>query len=500
MDDILIIGAGISGLAAGCYAQMNGYKTRILEMHNIPGGLCTAWVRKGYVFDGCIHYLFGSGTGQPFHSMWEELGVVQGRKFYDHSEFMRIRDAQGKTLIVYADPDQLEAHLLDLSPSDSRLIKDFCQGIRRFANFDMSLMQQKPKDLMSALDWARLGMQMLRFVPDLSRWAMVSAREFAVRFKDPFLQKAMPHIFAWPDIPVMVGMSLLAYINNKNAGFPAGASLEFAQALEKRYLELGGEVCYRGQVERILVENDRAVGVRMYSNDQHRARRVISACDGRSTIFDMLDGKYLNGSVKKLYQSKMPIHSQIQVSLGVDRDLSCDPHWVTHLLDDPVLIAGEERRDISVKNYCFDPSLAPPGKSVLNIMLTTRYEYWQRLYGRTIYSAEQLQESNILIDWIERLYPGIRSQIEFSDVATPLSYERYTGNWKGASSGWLMTRQTMPLMIRGISKTLPSLGNFYMVGQWVEPGGGVPMVAMSGRNIIQQICHEDRKIFRAVKA
>ncbi len=53
----------------------------------------------------------------------------------------------------------------------------------------------------------------------------------------------------------------------------------------------------------------------------------------------------------------------------------------------------------------------------------------------------------------------------------------------------------MGMMISGIPKTLPNLDNFYMVGQWVEPGGSVPVVAMSGRNIIQQICHEDKKVF-----
>lgn len=499
MDDILIIGAGIAGLSAGCYAQMNGYKTRIYEMHNLPGGLCTAWVRKGYVFDGCIHYLFGSGEGQPFHSMWQELGAVQGRSFVNHTEFMRITDTAGRTLIVYADPDRLEAHLKELSPADSRLIHDFCQGIRRFQSFDMSLMQQKPKDQMNQLDWARLGTKMLPFVPALARWAVISAREFAEKFKDPFLRSAIPHIFAWPDIPVMVGMSLLAYMHNQNAGFPVGASLEFARALEKRYLDLGGQIHYRSQVERILVENDKAVGLRLYSNEEHRGSRVISACDGRTTIYEMLEGQYLSPSIRRMYQGELPIHSQIQVSLGVDRDLSADPHWVTYLLDQPLLIAGQPRRDISVKNYSFDPSLAPPGKSVLSIMLTTRYEYWQRLYGRNIYSAEQLQESNLLIDWVAARYPGLRDQIEFSDVATPLSYERYTGNWKGSSSGWLMTKKTMPLMIQGVPKVLPRLQRFYLIGQWVEPGGGVPLVAMSGRNIVQQICHEDGKPFQAEK-
>ena len=60
---IAIVGAGMAGLAAGCYAQMNGYKTTIFEWHYKPGGLCTAWKRNGYTIDGCIHWLVGSKPG-----------------------------------------------------------------------------------------------------------------------------------------------------------------------------------------------------------------------------------------------------------------------------------------------------------------------------------------------------------------------------------------------------------------------------------------------------
>jgi len=104
---IIIIGAGIAGLAAGCYAQMNGYHSQIFELHTLPGGLCTAWERGPYVFDGCIHYLYGSAPGQPFHQVWQELGAVQGRRFIQHDELLRVSDSHGQTLIAYADPDRL---------------------------------------------------------------------------------------------------------------------------------------------------------------------------------------------------------------------------------------------------------------------------------------------------------------------------------------------------------------------------------------------------------
>ncbi len=492
---LIIIGAGIAGLSAGCYAQMNGYRSKIFEMHNLPGGLCTAWERKDYVFDGCIHYLFGSGEGQPFHHMWQELGAVQGRQFVHHDEFMRITGPDGKTLIVYCNPDRLEDHMKSLAPGDGKLIEAFCNGVRTFTRFDMSALQQNPKALMSGLDWAKLGIKMMPFAKPLAQWGMLSAQAFAERFADPFMRRAVPQMFAWSSIPSMVGMSLLAYMHNHNAGYPIGASLEFARAIEKRYKDLGGEIYYNAQIERILVENGRAVGVRLYNNEEYRAGRVISASDAHNTIFELLGGRYANRRIKKLYDGHLPVHSQLQVSLGVNRDFSDEPHWVTYLLDQPVKIAGEDRFEVGVKHYCFDPTVAPPGKSAVILMLTTPYAYWQRIYGRRIYQVEQLQEVDILIDQLEKLYPGLKADVEYTDVATPLSYERYTGNWQGSSCGWLLTRDTMMMMLSGMRKTLPGLGNFYMTGQWVEPGGSVPVVAASGRNTIHVICAEDGQPF-----
>jgi phytoene dehydrogenase-like protein len=467
---IIIIGAGIAGLSAGCYAQMNGYRTKIFELHDLPGGLCTAWERKGYIFDGCIHYLIGSGAGQPFHQMWQELGAVQGREFIHHEEYQHITDGE-HTLVVYANPDRLEAHMIDLSPADEKLIRSFCDGIRYFAKFDISAQYKVPKPMMGPWDWLDLGKKMMPFVPVLARWGLLPTRDFANKFKHPFLRKAIAQMFSWEEAPVMMGMMLLSYMHTGNAGFPKGASLEFARAIEKRYLDLGGEIHFKSQVEIILAENGRAKGVRLYNDEIHTADYVISAADGRGTIFDMLQ--------------------MCQVSLGVNRDLSAEPHWVTYLLQDPILLAGEERHEIGVKNYCFDPSLAPPRKSVIELIIRTNYAYWQRIYGRRIYDTEQRQVSDIILEHMDQWIPGIQEDIEFVDEATPLSYERYTGNWKGATTGWLLTRQTLPMMIRGISQTLPGLESFYMAGHWVEPGGTVTMAAASGKNAIRLICAED---------
>ena len=492
---IIIIGAGIAGLAAGCYAQMNGYHSEIFELHDLPGGLCMAWERKGYTFDGCIHYLFGSDAGQPFNEVWRELGALDGRPCVDHEELMRVVDTEGRTFCAYADPDRLAAHMKALSPADADLIDSFVDGIRRFRTFDMACLQSRPRSLMSAQELLGLGRAVLPFAGPMARWGRLTAADFGARFQDPLLRRSMPIIFGWPDIPIMVGMFLLAYMGTGNAGFPLDGSLAFARAVERRYLDLGGTIHYKSQVEKILVENDSAVGVRLYNDEVHRADVVVSAADGRGTIFHMLDGAYVDDGLRKLYDGRYRQHAQVQVSLGVNRDLSAEPHWATYLLPEPLLIAGEERTEIGIKHYCFDPGLAPAGKSSVIAMLESSYDYWQRIYGRRLYDMEQLQVADSVIDFLESRYPGIRGQVEVKDVATPLSYERYTGNWHGATTGWLLTDRTMLMLVQGMDKTLPGLENFYMAGHWVEPGGSVPVVAMSGRNVIQLICAADRRPF-----
>ncbi len=120
---IIIIGTGISGLSAGCYGQMNGYETRIFELHTLPGGVCTSWKRKGYVFEDCVHWLVGSAPGQLFNSFWEELGALQGKEIINHEEMFRVED-DDKTLILYSDLSRFETHLKEISPEDGPFIEE----------------------------------------------------------------------------------------------------------------------------------------------------------------------------------------------------------------------------------------------------------------------------------------------------------------------------------------------------------------------------------------
>jgi phytoene dehydrogenase-like protein len=131
-------------------------------------------------------------------------------------------------------------------------------------------------------------------------------------------------------------------------------------------------------------------------------------------------------------------------------------------------------------------------------MFNSDYDYWKKLKTENPkqYDEEKVKIADQLIAFLDTKFPGLAKQVDMRDVSTPVTWEQYTGNWRGSYEGWLITVKTF--MMR-MSKQLPGLGNFYMTGQWVEPGGGVPAAAMSARNVIQIICKQDKKKFSTSK-
>lgn len=177
--------------------------------------------------------------------------------------------------------------------------------------------------------------------------------------------------------------------------------------------------------------------------------------------------------------------------------MSGQPHVKVKILDKPITIAGEERKFMQVKHYGYDPTLAPKGRNVVMAMFSTTYDYWKKLAeDPERYDAEKKQAALSVISTIDSYLPGFEKNVEVVDVATPLTTERYTGNWQGSFEGWRLTTGNMSKVFSGgLPHTLPGLNNFFMAGQWVEPGGGLPTAGVSGRNIIKRICKEDGKTF-----
>jgi phytoene dehydrogenase-like protein len=253
-------------------------------------------------------------------------------------------------------------------------------------------------------------------------------------------------------------------------------------------------VTYGAQVEKILVENDRAMGVQLADGSTHRADAVVSAADGHSTIFQMLDGRYVNDKIEKRYATWERFRPLLMINYGVAREFPEQPPFTSIVLERSLTINDQSINMIFVRLFNYSPRFAPPGKTVVQVELETEWNYWNELQSndRAAYDAEKERVSAEVLARLEAHYPGISPRVEVTDVSTPYTFWRYTLNDKGAWEGWLMT----PNAIRTpIERTLPGLRDFYMAGQWVMPGGGVPPVLYSGRHVAQLLCHRDGKPF-----
>ncbi|NOX92554.1 MAG: NAD(P)/FAD-dependent oxidoreductase [Gammaproteobacteria bacterium] len=533
---IIIIGAGLGGMSSGCYARMNGYDAQIFEMHEIPGGCCTSWERRDYTFDQCISWLLGSGPDNKMNQIWNELGALDGKSIQNFDVFNRVYTQQGQAVDFYSNPEQLEKHLLEISPQDKEPIQAFCSDLREFYALTDAHPFLKPFGLMSIVEKIRM------LAPYLKRFKLVGKAhstlmtDFAATFKSETLQEAFNFIMfekhaSFPLLPFYFNIACAAL---KNAGVPQGGSLGLSKSIEKRYLELGGEINYNCKVEKILVDNDKAIGVKLVDGREFNSDIVIAAGDGLNTINNLLDGQYSNSRIDTLYKEminkdELVFPSYFTLFLGVDKDYSGNSHCSTFVLDPSMMqqLPGMKHASINVQvRSQYYPHTAPAGKSVLFISFFCDYQPWSDMCAehsgdtplrnnmksknrnkkrhtkrrRTIeYRTEKKRAANILIDFLGQYFEGLKENIEYTDIATPLTQERYTGNRHGTVLAWqpfLSSGEFIEKTVKKQGPAIPGLANFYMAGHWTTTGGLI-RAASSGRHVIQYICKDDKKKFNA---
>jgi phytoene dehydrogenase-like protein len=492
---LIIIGAGLAGLSTGCFAQMNGYQSHIFEHHSQPGGVAAAWERGAYLIDGGIHFLMGHKPGTALYDLYRQLGIFESNRFVDLTTYGHFVDeASGRSIFATQDLDLLAEDLKALSPSDARIVDDLLAGARAMQGLDLSEMGlSRPPELMGLWDqlremWAMRGL--LKYM--VGRHSRPVA-DYVRGVEEPALRKFIENLFL-PEAPVYFVTMVLGMVADGQLGYIEGGSRDFVRAIEARYSALGGEVTYRATVEEILVENDCAVGVRLADGSEYHAEAVVSAADGRSTIFKMLGGRYANDKIRKRYAEWPLFYPLLMVSFGVAEEFPDEAPFASIALEPPLIVGEKELDGIFVRIFNYSPRFAPPGKTVVQAEFEAGWDYWNDLQrvDRAGYDAEKQRVAVQVLERLEAHYPGISSRVEVTDVVTPYTFWRTTLNHKGAWEGWMMTPETIRTTIE---RTLPGLENFCMAGQWVMPGGGVSPVLYSGRHAVQLLCHRDGRPF-----
>jgi len=507
---VAIIGAGLAGLSAGIYLRKAGFQTTIFEMHSLPGGQCTSWKKKGYTFDACVHWLIGSHPGKMFHSLWRDLGVIhEGRKFINHDSYMKVRFSDGESATIYTNADLLEKELLRVAPEDRLKIQEFTRGVRKATELEMP----DPND--RSLKGLRMLIPALIKIYSLYKnWGKIKSKDYADTFQSLRMRQVILALFT-DEFAMLFNLLTLAWLEQKNAGYPIGGSLKLARDIEKTYLALGGEIRYKSRVTQILTEKNssrdasRVKGVeyrhantlkKNYSEEKKpevfHSDLVISAADGVSTVQKLLHNKHHHPLLKHAWETIPLFPPLFFISLGlkgksgVEPCVSGDSLW----FDPPVDVSWGSIEQILVHSMEFDPTLAPEGHGCLNIMVETDYDYWQNLSSNeSKYQKTKESDTKLIINAIEKTYPGLKKKIQVTDIATPMTWVRYTGVYRGSWEGLQMVPESIRRGQTSLPYQLEGLEDFYLCGQWVEPGGGLPVAAQSGKNVAQLILKNRRK-------
>jgi phytoene desaturase len=488
---IIIIGGGVAGLSAGIYARLNGFDAEIIEMHSIAGGQCTAWERKGYRFDYCLHWLVGTRTG-PFNDIWKETNVLNDQvEIIDHEIHTKILAEDGREFIIYTNLNKWEEYLYKIAPEDRRSIKKMCREMRKSAFLqpysDPPGLRKLGKSISSML-----GMMPIMVL--FMKYGKKNCDEYfrSLKFQNPTLKYFLENMYGSRDFSAIAFIMMFAWFNQKNAGYLAGGSLPMARRMTERFRSLGGKLTTGQKVKKIIIEKDTAKGVILTDGNEIKADYVISAADGHSTIFDMLDAKYLSKKISEAYDKWELFTPIVQVSFGIKKIISSDCPVETWIVKDRMIGRTKTENGYSIMNYSFDPSMAPVGKSVIVLRYESPWELWQDINDQD-YKSEKEEIEKDATALIEKHFPGILAEVEVVDVATPLTDFRYTGVWKGSYEGFLPSSKNM---MDNLNPVLPGLKKFYMAGQWLFPGGGLPPAGQSGKWAIQYICKEEKLAFK----
>jgi phytoene dehydrogenase-like protein len=488
-EHVVIIGGGLAGLAAGCYARASGFRTTIVEHNLALGGVCTAWTRGPYTIDGCIHWL----TGGPFDRLYDELEILPGVARHTIDNWLTYRDARvGVEVSITRDLNAVCGALLAIAPEDADEIRRLVDAAADFASMDPGV--DRPPELATVGDslariWDlrhHLG-AMSHFRKPVAVWAREHLKNRTLR---TLFERLVPE-----DTPALFLLMVLGYLSRGYLSRPSGGTARFLEAVVETYRRLGGEALLHATVDEVLVASDRARGVRLADGTILDADIVISTASAPETVLRLLAGRYGAPELRHRMERWRLFEPIVLASFGVATDLAGTPP--TLLIDGvaPFEVGGRTSDHLYVRIYNDDPSFAPPGHTVVQTMVPTDYAWWAKRGTR--YGAEKDAVAETILARIGEHLPAVKGAVKLVDVATPLTYWNMARSWRGAYEGWTPSAEAL---FGHVKKTLTGLSRFYMAGQWVEPGGGVPTALMSGRQVVQLLCADLDHAFATPRA
>jgi len=491
--DAVIIGAGLGGLSCGAAFARQGFRPLVLEKHTKPGGYATTFKRPGgFVFDASLHSTTVSARNGVF-DLIPGFPEIKGVEFVPHRTLYRAIYPEDDIRVPDRDLPAYVASLAARFPEEKAGVEGLFDDMKGLASDVSKLSAAGGK-----IDMSRFARDYPILVRTLGKpWgAMVDAR-----LKNPRLKAIVSALWGYFGLPpsklspFYYALPTIGYLQ-LGGFYPIGESQKISDAFAAFIEAHGGKVMLRTPVDKILVKDGAACGVRTADGREFTGKVVVSNANAPDTFRKMLDEPELaRATLARMDKLSIGL-STFQVFLGLKKDLVGEiglkdtevfynPGYdieadyaavVRGDFTDPGF--GATLYDNLVKGY------SPKGKNTLSLMTLQGYGPWEKYEAdyfagrKDAYRAEKNRLADILIDKAEKvLLPGLRRAIEIREVATPLTNVRYTANPRGAIYGW---DQTLDNSGRSRFPQRTPVKNLYLAGAWTFPGGGYGACIPSG--------------------
>jgi prolycopene isomerase len=475
---VAIIGAGMAGLTAAAYLARAGLKVDVHEQHTLPGGYISSFVREGFTFPAGPTSITSNGIVFP---ILRELGLAEKRKFLHVGHQM----SWGEHDVPLRNAPQVRDELSKRFPGQEEALRRYFRWVEIGGGGYRQLVEN---GLMFGQGTLPKVLNLLLRHP-LMPWASLVAHRQTNRslhqryFNDPALRGMLDEL-AYPVMPAQNTLGMwISYFDDTWA--PAGGMQAFANTLVRFIREHGGEVHLGRPVERIRVEDGRATGITLADGSKIPADWVISAADLRHTCFELLGREHLTDTLIAKLEAARPSEPIFAVFLGLGGSPELDAGF-RRFQEAHVIFTCADGKTIQIAWLSKDdPSIAPPSKHSLFVGWLDDYANWKSLKGdHAAYQTRKAAVADELITRAEEFLPGLREHIEVLDSASPLTYEQYTSNYQGATTGWNWNPAHAPRF--NFAKDLP-LKNFYAVGHYTFNPGGVPTAMITAWYIAREI-------------
>lgn len=475
---VIIIGAGLTGLSAGIYLQKMGVKTEIFEISGEAGGMCIAWNRKGFRFDGCIHWMVGTAPGNPINEIYREVdALVEDTAIYN-SKSIKI-EIDGTFYEIPMQLEEFKDFMLKLSPEDSDLTNDFCHLIETMRDTQMPI---GPPSNISEL--TNLLKDSRGFLSLARKYVGIPVKSYVERFKNPVIKKLIYELMS-PQYSMVALIMMLGTRMGNNAGYPIGGAYGVISRMKNKYYQLGGKINFNSKVDEIVIENGRAVAIKS-KGDVYPADAVIAACDMYDTLKNMLGGRYKHPQLDSMLESAELFHPIVLVSFGLNNRFNL-PYSQAFDCPEGIETAPDfVDYSLNLRSFEFDSSAAPENCSSVMVLLGSKLDFWKNLRDTNIneYRIRKQQLADKVAEYLDHRIPGFKAAIELTDVATPATYIRYANLYKASWEGFVPTPE---LLKKNISKTVKGVKGLYLSGQWTTVGGGICTAVASGKSAASSV-------------